>query len=683
MAVGLGSGLGGCGGDDAPTADQTAGMPPTAQPQLVAALRDDLSAPRSPSDGGGRAWLEESEALAERGGDESEALAERGGDESEALAERGGDESEALAERGGDESEGDTRAVAGKPGRWRFVYEAGPLGVAAGGAVFFQAPPFWGWSTPQVVDPDGPGYTEVSVDAEGVSIEPATIDQGLLAITIGGRALRAGERIRLVYGAGASGALADRYAERDSPFWFAVDGDGDGVRALVKDPPRIDVEPGPAARLVAHLPATAHPGDTVRLTLAVLDAVGNAGAPVDATVALSSEPPGLEVATDVRLEPADGGRRTVEARAPKAGVFRVVARVDASGEASPPLVAESNPLEISAAAPRILWADLHGHSSFSDGTGLPDDYLGYARDIAGLDVIALTDHDHWGMPFLDQDPERWQRIVSETRARHEPSRFVTLLGYEWTSWIYGHRHVLYFDDAGPLSSSIDTRYETPEQLWRALDGRDALTFAHHSAGGPIATDWSIPPDPRFEPVTEVVSVHGSSEAADSPSLIYRPVAGNFVRDALDRGYRLGFVGSGDSHDGHPGLAQLASPSGGLAAVFSETLTREGVLEALRARRAYATNGARIILRLRLGAAPMGATIAAGASGALVVRVEGTAPITALELIRSGTIVERQTPEERTATWELALAPLAAGEYVYVRVIQADGGLAWSSPIFAE
>jgi hypothetical protein len=425
----------------------------------------------------------------------------------------------------------------------------------------------------------------------------------------------------------------------------------------------------------------------VRLTLALLDAVGNAGAPVAASISLSSEPAGVEVPATVTLEPDDGGRTTIEARVPTAGVYRVVARLDAPGVEPPgtsdALVAESNPIEVAATAPRILWGDLHGHSSFSDGTGLPEDYLAYARDVAGLDLIALTDHDHWGLPFLDQDPDLWQRIVVETRAQHQPERFVTLLGYEWTSWIYGHRHVLYFDDTGPLLSSIDAQYERPEDLWRGLAGRDAITMAHHSAGGPIATDWSIAPDPRFEPVTEVVSVHGSSEAADSPSLIYRPVEGNFVRDALDRGHRFGFVGSGDSHDGHPGLSQLASPSGGLAAIMSEKLTREGVLEALRARRAYATNGARIILRLQLEGAPMGATIAAGTGGPLAVRVTGTAPIAALELIRSGAVVERTTPNQRAAGWDVPLPPLAAGEYVYVRVVQADGGLAWSSPIFAE
>jgi hypothetical protein len=224
-------------------------------------------------------------------------------------------------------------------------------------------------------------------------------------------------------------------------------------------------------------------------------------------------------------------------------------------------------------------------------------------------------------------------------------------------------------------------------LWAALAGLDAVTIAHHSAGGPIAVDWSVAPDPRFEPVTEVVSVHGSSEAADSPSLIYSAVPGNFVRDALDRGYRLGFVGSGDSHDGHPGNAHLSAPTGGLVAILSEELTRPAVLEALRARRVYATSGARILLRASLGPARMGAVLspaAAGDSQDLVVRAIGTDRLSHIDVIRSGAVVETLGCE---GALECSAAPtltnLRRGEYVYVRVVQEDGALAWSSPVFIE
>ena len=46
-----------------------------------------------------------------------------------------------------------------------------------------------------------------------------------------------------------------------------------------------------------------------------------------------------------------------------------------------------------------------------------------------------------------------------------------------------------------------------------------MTLAHHSAGDPVPVDWSFRPDPVLEPLTEVMSVHGSSEAADSPAVV--------------------------------------------------------------------------------------------------------------------------------------------------------------------
>jgi hypothetical protein len=248
--------------------------------------------------------------------------------------------------------------------------------------------------------------------------------------------------------------------------------------------------------------------------------------------------------------------------------------------------------------------------------------------------------------------------------------------------------VLYFQDEGPKLSSIDERYESPLDLWAALRAADAraLTFAHHSAGGPIATDWRIPPDPELEPVTEIVSVHGVSEALDADAVIYNPLRGNFARDALDRGYRLGFVGSGDSHDGHPGLAHLGGPTGGVAAILAEDCTREAVLDALRQRHVYATSGPRILLRAALNGKRMGSLMAAPADGkaSLILIASATAPLEHVDVIQSGAPVSRfQVPGEWDVSTTIELEGLAKGDYVYVRVLQQDGGQAWSSPFFLE
>ena len=610
-------------------------LPPTAQPAREAELRADMDAPRSPADGGGALRLD--------------------------------------LPPGDDGS-----VVAGESRSWSFVYEAGPLGVAEGGALLFYSPIFWFWSPAQLADPRAPGFTRVSTDAAGVELEPLVAQQYLVLIRVRGRALAAGERVRIEYGAGPAGAQADRFAERRSRFVFAVDGDGDGISGRVAETPSIEIRAGPAAQLVATLESTARPGQPVRLTLAALDAAGNAGVALEDEVTLQL-PPGLTGPSSLHL-PADARgvlQATLQAGGP--GLYRVAART-AGG-----LAATSNPLRVAEDQPRVLWGDLHGHSALSDGTGTPQDYYTYARDVAALDVSALTDHDHWGSPFIDQTPALWTEIEEQTRAFHEPGRFVTLLGFEWTNWIHGHRHVLYFADEGPLLSSLAAGSTTPSELWDALAGRDALTVAHHTAGGPIAENWSFAPDAVLEPVTEIMSVHGSSEAIDSPALIYDLVPGNFARDALEAGYRLGFIGSGDGHDGHPGLTRLASSRselGGLAGIFSEEATRPAVLAALRKRACYATNGARILLRATLDGRPMGSS-GAGGDGQLAVSAAGTADIARVSLVRSGALVEQVDGAGADFEHVWTLPGLQPGEWIYVRVEQVDGGLAWCSPFFVQ
>jgi Protein of unknown function (DUF3604) len=639
-------------GEPAPDAQKPAPSAPAAQAALPSGdvspnakldtaklLEEDLAAKRSPSDGGGRAWLEPGK-------------------------------------------QGPAPVTASSSASFQLVYEVGPLGIAKEGGIYLQVSPFWGWSTPQVEDSEAPGYTTVEASARDIELKPRTLGPQLLVLEVVGRPLVAGERVTLVYGAGPEGASTDRFAERGSRFWFAVDGDGDGVRAVLPASPAVDVLPGKPAQLHVTLPSTARPGEQVPVTLALLDAAGNAGTPAEAEIRFAKPLPGLELPASVSLAPADRGRKTVHGIAREPGIVRL--RADGPDGLS----AESNPLLISREGPRVLWGDLHGHSNFSDGTGTPEQYFEYARDVAGLDVAALTDHDHWGVLLLDAHPEMWDEIQRQTRRFHEPGRFVTLLGYEWTSWIQGHRHVLHFADQARLLSSLDPDFASPVQLWRALAGQPALTFAHHSAGGPVATNWAIPPDPVLEPVTEIVSAHGSSEAPDSPEPIYDPVAGNFVRDALGRGYRFGFIGSGDSHDGHPGLVQLTAPSGGLAAILSEERTREGVLAALRARRVYATNGPRILLRTALGGHPMGSSIAVPPGGSvsesLFVSVLSPHPLARIDLIRSGRVVDSiELDGQRDVTLERRVEELRPGEYVYVRAVQRDDGAAWSSPIYID
>lgn len=631
--------------DVAPPAAPDDALPPTAQPEILRAMREDRDAPRHPGDGQGRVWLDD----------------------------------------------GPASIPAATAGRWTVAYEAAPTGVAEGGSIYLTVPPFWNWSEPWVATADTPvaerdgrpGLTEVSCDAAGVRLELARLDTHLVAARVGGRALSAGEVVRFVYGAGEAMARSDRYAEHDEAFLVAVDADGDGVRELVPGGARVDVTAREAAQLAVHLPSCLEPGARGRLVVAVLDGAGNAFRPWVGSLSVEA-PEWLGLPDVLELGPDDEGLFAREFEAAGEGVVRVLV------ESADGLAGMSNPLVVQAGLEPIWWGDLQVHSGVSDGSGTPDDIHRYARDVAALDLVALTDHDHWGQRFLDKHDALWQANLDTVRRYDEPGRFLALPGYEWTNWVEGHRHVVGFgaDDGLPLLSSIDEASDTPDELWARLRDLPVLTFAHHSAGGPVATDWAgHPPDAVLEPLTEVVSVHGSSEAWDSPQRIHRPLRGNFVRDVLLTGARLGFVGGGDSHDGHPGLAHLASPTGGVMAVLGGELTRAGVLQTLRARRTYATTGARMIVRASLGGARQGGSVrAADGPASLVVLVHGTHLLDGLEVIRGEQVVHvedwRDEPRLDAAA-QLELRDLRAGEFVYLRVHQADGHVAWTSPFFVD
>jgi hypothetical protein len=597
----------------------------------------------------------------------------------------------------------DPPAVAGAQGTYVLEYTAGPLGVAKGGALFFQVSPFWFWETPQVRDGSNPGAenTRVETKAPGVALRFKPAGPQCLEIDVDGAPLQAGARVTITYGVPRSappfgGARVDAYAESEESFFLWVDGDGNGTRALVRDEPRFRILPGPARDFVVHVPSEVAIGAEFEIALAFLDGSVNAATDFVGEVALAGE--GLALPEKVAFAAADRGRKRVRATATSEGVHRVTATARGSVPTAPPFAPRtSNPLVAGATPRRVLWADLHGHSSFSDGTGTPEDYYDYARNVAALDVAVLTDHDHWGIRKLDQSPELWHRIQAATAAANEPGRFTTLLGYEWTSWLYGHRHVLYFgadaaDDAKrEVISSVDPATDSPQGLWAALRATKAraLTFPHHPAGEPVPVDWSIAPDPEFEPVVEITSVHGTSEEPNGPWLISGARKGHFVRDALARGYRLGFVGSGDSHNGHPGLVHLDGPCGGLAAIVASDDTRGALYDALKQRLCWATTGARIVVWFRRGATRMGGEVAAADppaddavpySGFAI----GTATLARVEFIKNGAIVAaREGDGSPVASLDWIDPARATGDWVYFRVLQSDGHAAWSSPIFTR
>ncbi|MCB9617135.1 MAG: CehA/McbA family metallohydrolase [Sandaracinus sp.] len=322
------------------------------------------------------------------------------------------------------------------------------------------------------------------------------------------------------------------------------------------------------------------------------------------------------------------------------------------------------------------FGDLQQHSAHSDGVGSADEAHWRARHRYGDDFVALTDHE----AFLGKrtGPGEWEYLQQVVDRHHVPGRFVALYAYEWTAKMHpgpGHKCVYLPKRGMPLVS----RDDVPEgrDMTAAVRAMGALCAPHH-VGWTGCDEGGH--DEVAQPFWEIVSCHGCYETAGSPLGMRGEHEDQLADVMLRRGHRFGFVGGSDAHGllWHHGEARKRDPfRTGLTAVQATTLDRDAVLDALRARRCYATSGAKILLDARADGAPMGSEVS---SRRMNVRVHavGTSSIVSVELVGDAGVLARVEPNADEVTFERAVE----GDFVYVRVTQRDGEMAWSSPFFA-
>lgn len=354
----------------------------------------------------------------------------------------------------------------------------------------------------------------------------------------------------------------------------------------------------------------------------------------------------------------------------------------------------------------IYFGDIHTHS----GEGVPpfcgmgtrkENYC-YAKGPGGLDIYALSDHD-W--QISEDEMADYFHLADDF---NEDGQFVALPAYEHTSTLYGHRNVYFRTSKGTVIPAFkDWRFHfldsdeiavVPTELWAGLEacGVDAITIPHHPSVGTHPLTWDFY-NPHFDRLVETYSVWGSSEYyGDYPRGGADRFRGLFVRDALNKGCRLGIIASADGHDGHPGNAQslgtkhrfMFHPLGsGWIAVLAPRLTRDDIFNAMYARRCYGTTGVPIVLDFTVNGQPMGSEMSSLRQGQAVIlhiTCHGSNGIDHVRIIKNGIVVKTiycHGEWNCDIEWEDPAFDFAQPNYYYMRIVQVDGESAWSSPVW--
>ncbi len=334
---------------------------------------------------------------------------------------------------------------------------------------------------------------------------------------------------------------------------------------------------------------------------------------------------------------------------------------------------------------RLLRGEFHRHTEYgshNDGDGLLEDAWRYGLDAAALDWIGVGDHDNgFGVEYY------WWTFQKVTDLFQNPPRFVAAHVYE-RSVVYpnGHRNVIMprrgirplprheqpVAAGTPEQGSADTK-----MLYAYLKHFGGICASHTSATN-MGTDWRDN-DPDVEPVVEIYQGHRHNyERPDAPRAPTKEkqIGGfqpkGFINLALDKGYRLGFQSSSDHISTHLSYGM----------VLTDDVSRQGIIDAFKKRHSYAATD-NILLDVRCAGHLMGDAFELNKRPALDIRVVGTAPVAKVHVLRNNQYVYSGEPKTQDVTLRYSDDDAPAGKvsFYYVRVEQADGNLAWSSPFW--
>ncbi len=335
---------------------------------------------------------------------------------------------------------------------------------------------------------------------------------------------------------------------------------------------------------------------------------------------------------------------------------------------------------------RILRGDFHRHTEISPdgaGDGSLDDYFRYMMDAASMDTGIVSDHN------AGLEEYTWWRTEKAIDLYHIPGAYTPLFGYERSvPYPNGHRNVV-FAERGvhvlPISPDENQgRVNSGSVLYPYLKQNRGICMLHS-----LATDQGSDyrdNDPEVEPLVEIYQgYHANYEYAGAPRAEtadynveahgpYRPAG--FYWNALAKGFKLGTESSSDHISTHSSYTMIYTPS----------TVRRDIVESMRRRHAYGATD-NIVLdfraRDRQGAeGMMGDAMDAASAPVLHVNVLGTGTIASVEIIKDGKFIYRTEPNAAAAEFDYTDAASSPGQsWYYVRVMQADRQLAWSSPIW--
>ena len=354
---------------------------------------------------------------------------------------------------------------------------------------------------------------------------------------------------------------------------------------------------------------------------------------------------------------------------------------------------------------QLYFGQLHSHTQYSDGAGSLDAALDYVKnlpDSANVQFVAFTDHSNYFDTTGAANPEgalydmslasassqeTWNSYRSSVAAFNEANAgsLVALAGFEMT-WSGGPGHINTFNTPGIVSRNNSTLNNKTDyagmRAYYALlsqqEGADSLSQFNHP-GNTFGTfgDFAFW-DPVIDSRMYMVEA-GNGEGQIGAGGYYPSY--EYYTMALDKGWHLAPTNNQDNHKGRWGNANDARD-----VILTDDFSEEGIYDALRAMRMYATEDKNLEIGYTVNGMLLGSSLTE-VPEKLDIHVTVNDPdasdsISKVEVIvNSGKTAYTWDDPAVLATGDLSVTLDPDYSYYYIRVTQGDGDLAVTAPVW--
>ena len=340
---------------------------------------------------------------------------------------------------------------------------------------------------------------------------------------------------------------------------------------------------------------------------------------------------------------------------------------------------------------QLYFGQLHAHTNISDGAGSVTEAFQHASQVENLDFLAVTDHSN---SFDNESDSRVDLgadltgISSEWAQGHAAAEevtdedFVGLYGFEMT-WSDGFGHINTFNTPGFESrsnSEFGNKSGSTEGYQNYYDKlvavEDSLSqFNHPGTTFGDFQDFAFY-DPQVDQRITLIEV-GNGEGAIGSSG-YFPSYEYYTR-ALDKGWHVAPTNNQDNHKGNWGDSNTAR-----SVVLASDLTEEGIYDAIRNYRVYATEDNDLSIRYALNGNAMGSILSKQENGvtltAQITDPTDTADMKVEVIVNGGLVIGTQTVTGGSGTVTFHFDSNEYS-YYYLRITQADQNIAVTAPVW--